>query len=338
MGLATSNIADGDEGYITSFGYVRGIKTNYSTWAEGDVLYLSTTTAGALTNVQPSAPHHSDIVGYVGIIGGAGIGSILVKIERHQTLEELSDVDSTPLATTGQIPVWNNTSGYFDFTGNILGPQDFKATTNDGSTYAVVARDSDNNVIEYIDSDGFHQVRYRDEYPSGRWQTPTGASAPDTVSVTIAGFVTDCWAFDGGTTEEVTSNNFEGAHDVPWHLINNGTLPLEVHVHWCQSTNGAGDVKWFIPMVLLRKDAAPVALTTAEITGTAVSNQQYYMRISGATVTPPVGGFILGDIIQFNVRRTPTATGDTYNADALFLQCALHVPSDGNGSRQQYIR
>lgn len=43
--------------YITSFGYVRGLDTRGTaygeTWAEGDILYVSQTTAGRLTNIMP---------------------------------------------------------------------------------------------------------------------------------------------------------------------------------------------------------------------------------------------------------------------------------------------
>jgi len=93
MGMTTHDIVGPGDGFITTMGYVRGIKTNYSgsgywgtTWLTGDLLYVSTTDAGELTNVEPAAPHHSDIVGSVGIIGGAGTGSILIAIERHKTL------------------------------------------------------------------------------------------------------------------------------------------------------------------------------------------------------------------------------------------------------------
>lgn len=118
-GVVTENIIDNAEGFITTFGYVRKIKTDYATWAENDTLWVSKTTAGALTNVEPTAPNHADIVGSVGVVH-ATQGSILVKIERHKTLSELSDVDGTPLTVTGQIPVWDNTRGLFDFTSNIL--------------------------------------------------------------------------------------------------------------------------------------------------------------------------------------------------------------------------
>jgi hypothetical protein len=125
-GLTTGDIDDNAEGFITTFGYVRQIKTNYSgagawgtTWNEGDALYVSKTVAGQLTNIEPSAPHHSDVVGEVGVLGGAGIGSIFVRIDRHQNLEHLSDINGTSLSADGQFPVWNNTAGYFDFDFNI---------------------------------------------------------------------------------------------------------------------------------------------------------------------------------------------------------------------------
>lgn len=118
MGVVTQDIADNAEGFVTTFGYVRKIKTDYSTWAEGDSLWVSKTTAGSLTNVEPTAPHHADIVGTVGIVH-ATQGSILVDVHRHTTLESLSDINGTALATTGQIPVWDNTNKYFDFNFNI---------------------------------------------------------------------------------------------------------------------------------------------------------------------------------------------------------------------------
>ena len=127
IGLTTQDINSPDDGFVTTFGYVRQIKTNYSgagdwgtTWSEGDKLYVSKTVAGQLTNVEPSAPHHSDIVGMVEIVGAAGIGSILVNPQIHKTLEELTDVDGTALTTTGQIPVWNETLKYFDFNFNFF--------------------------------------------------------------------------------------------------------------------------------------------------------------------------------------------------------------------------
>jgi hypothetical protein len=126
IGITTQDIASPAYGYVTTFGYVRGIKTDYTgdgdwgtTWNMGDKLYVSKTIAGQLTNVEPTTPHHSDIVATVGVIS-ATQGSILVVNEKHYALEELTDVNGTALSTTGQFPMWNNTAGYFDFNKNFL--------------------------------------------------------------------------------------------------------------------------------------------------------------------------------------------------------------------------
>jgi len=123
VGMATTDIAHNSDGFITTMGYVRQIDTRGvdegETWADGDVLWTSKTLAGHATNVEPSAPHHSDKIGYVGVAGNVGIGSILLDIDMHLSLEELSDVNGTALTTTGQFPVWNQTAGYFDFNHNI---------------------------------------------------------------------------------------------------------------------------------------------------------------------------------------------------------------------------
>lgn len=141
FGVATEDIADNSDGYVTTFGYVRQIKTNYSgtgdwgsTWQESDNLYVSKTVSGQLTNVEPDPPHHSDVVGQVGVVGSAGVGSIFINIRHHTAIEELSDVNGTPLTTNGQLMVWNNSSGYFDFDYNI---NDY-ATTGDLSSYATI--------------------------------------------------------------------------------------------------------------------------------------------------------------------------------------------------------
>lgn len=125
LGVATQDIESPGFGFVTTVGYVRAIKTNYTgagiwgtTWATGDLLYVSKTDAGVLTNVEPAVPHCSDIVGTVGIVH-ATLGSILITNEKHYTLERLSDVNGIPLDTDGQFPVWHNTEGYFDFDRNI---------------------------------------------------------------------------------------------------------------------------------------------------------------------------------------------------------------------------
>lgn len=51
LGIATEDIAPGADGFVTSFGKVRTLNT--SMWNEGDILYVSNSVAGALTNIEP---------------------------------------------------------------------------------------------------------------------------------------------------------------------------------------------------------------------------------------------------------------------------------------------
>lgn len=133
IGITTQDIASPADGFVTTFGYVRQIKTNYAGWTEGDKLYVSKTTAGELTNVEPTAPHHSDVVATVEIVGNTGIGSILVNINQHKTLDELSDVDGGAPDATGDLLTYNATSGTWE--RNAYNITDYLTSSTAGTTY-----------------------------------------------------------------------------------------------------------------------------------------------------------------------------------------------------------
>ena len=58
LGVVTETIANGADGFVTTFGKVRGINTSGSqygeTWLDGDVLYVKDSGSGALTKVVPT--------------------------------------------------------------------------------------------------------------------------------------------------------------------------------------------------------------------------------------------------------------------------------------------
>jgi hypothetical protein len=213
-----------------------------------------------------------------------------------------------------------------------------KGRTNDGSTNAAEFYDSDNNLVEYIDTEGFYQVRYRDEYVSGRWTSAAAAAAPDEVNVTIGGIATRSYAFDGNNTEESMSNHFEMPHDLAYDLVNAGTLKLEVHTHFRPSTNNDGDVKWFFDWCYTPVFGAPIPMTGVSYIYAVEANTLHYQLLVGVELPVPAGGYGVGGVITFNTRRNPQDGEDTYPDDALFIKTALHVPIDGNGSRQRYIK
>jgi hypothetical protein len=103
IGLVTENILNNQEGFITTSGLVRGINTTGSlqseTWLDGDIVYLSPTTAGNITNIKPIAPNHLIIIGYV-VSAHITQGTIFVKVDNGYELDELHNVkiDSGTLA------------------------------------------------------------------------------------------------------------------------------------------------------------------------------------------------------------------------------------------------
>lgn len=111
IGLVTETILNNQEGFVTISGLVNKINTTGSlqgeTWVDGDILYLSPTTAGSITNVKPSAPDHMVIIGYV-VYSHAVNGKIFVKVNNGYELDELHNVKITG-ATAGQVLTYTGT-------------------------------------------------------------------------------------------------------------------------------------------------------------------------------------------------------------------------------------
>lgn len=135
LGIVTENINDNQEGFITNSGLVRGINTTGTlqgeTWVDGDVLYLSPTTPGALTTVKPQAPNHTVIMGYVVYVHN-NQGKIFVKVDNGYEIDELHNVRITTASlAAGQLlvrsgsnatGVWINTNqltGSYSITGSL---------------------------------------------------------------------------------------------------------------------------------------------------------------------------------------------------------------------------
>jgi len=149
VGVATQNISNGSFGYVTWFGKINGVYTktpnnnDAQDWVAGDILYFNFST-GQLTKTQPQAPTRSIIVASVVKVqsGGSENGIILVRPTFGTKLTDLDDVDGTPLTTTGQLLVWDNTRQVFDFTENITNYQKILRTiTNKTTSYTLLATD-----------------------------------------------------------------------------------------------------------------------------------------------------------------------------------------------------
>lgn len=111
VGVATMDIPNGTEGYVTTYGYVRDLDT--SAWSAGDILYASPDTAGELTNVKPTVPDITVPVAAV-VTSHATQGIIIVRPTHTLPLfyGAFSDTNSQNIsvANTPQAVTFNTTN------------------------------------------------------------------------------------------------------------------------------------------------------------------------------------------------------------------------------------
>lgn len=156
IGVVTEDINNNQEGFVTSSGLVRNINTTGTlqseTWADGDVLYLSPTVAGGLTNVEPTA--HPVKIGFV-VYAHANNGKILVKIaESLDELGELHDVDGAAPDATGDLLTYNTSNSKWE--RNAYNITDYELLANKDTTTTLGTSDtkypSQKAVKTYVDT------------------------------------------------------------------------------------------------------------------------------------------------------------------------------------------
>lgn len=178
MGVATSDILDGQDGYVTHFGLVRGIDstgTPYGeTWSDGDVLWANPNIPGGLTNQEPSPGGNTSIKVVVALVIDADVnGAIFVRVSNGFKLHELHDVeyDESQL-TDDSILRWSTTGQYWTYSTNsfenLSDTNIISATTNDTLRYDGI--DWVNNSFVTADSAGTFSINGTFVYVDGNQQ------------------------------------------------------------------------------------------------------------------------------------------------------------------------
>lgn len=106
LGVVTETIASGADGFVTTFGKVRGIQTdgaNYGeSWVDGDTLYVKDSDNGALTNVIPTDTQVKLPVAFVVNAHGSN-GVLFVRVnsidENHSKVELAAKADKVSVYT-----------------------------------------------------------------------------------------------------------------------------------------------------------------------------------------------------------------------------------------------
>ena len=120
LGLATENISNGVNGYVTHFGYTRGLDTRGTAassiavgdenWSVGDILYAHPTAAGKLTNVKPK--HEISVAIIINRHQSSGV--VFVRPTSFGHLFDNHDVDiNTGSLSTGDLLIYDSGSDYW---------------------------------------------------------------------------------------------------------------------------------------------------------------------------------------------------------------------------------
>lgn len=275
LGVCSQAIGDNSSGVIITQGVLRGIDTN--AFNEGDTLWLSPTTAGAMTNSRPIAPLHGVRIGYVIKKAGVADGIIFVDVLNGFELEELHDVAITAvqnndiIAYNASTTVWRNRQLFDSTTPAALAAS---ATAGVSVTAARVdhvhARPTFDELT--IASATFGDILYRDSVSwarlpagtSGNFLRTQGAGAAPTWSNTftdpaiIGTILEDIYTISDGAAFEVDpgngsiqlitlgasrtpkATNFAAGESVTL-MVNDGTAYT---LTWTDSTWGTGGVVW----------------------------------------------------------------------------------------------
>jgi nitrogen fixation protein len=155
LGVVTETIAINQEGFIITVGQIEDINTTGSlqgeTWADGDVLYLSPTTAGRMTNIKPNGSNgHIVVIGYVEY-AHVNNGKIYIKIMNGWELDELHNVFiDTPLNNQGLVyetstDLWKNKTIDKTFVGlgNVDNTSDANKPVSTAQSTAINAKVAD---------------------------------------------------------------------------------------------------------------------------------------------------------------------------------------------------
>lgn len=116
FGVMTESATGGNKAFCTTFGMVHNLDTSALT--EGAMVWLSATTAGAMTTTRPTAPNHAVQIGFC-IRSHATQGVIFVTVQNGYELGELHNVAITSPAA-GNVLAYNSGTGAWVNTPGVL--------------------------------------------------------------------------------------------------------------------------------------------------------------------------------------------------------------------------
>lgn len=298
LGVTTEDIDNNSNGYVTTFGLVRGLDTN--AFNAGDVIYLSNT-AGEFTNVAPTIPSKIIQIGHV-LVKSPSDGVILVNVIETSDRTTFDDV-------------------YVD---------NLYVATGTQTGYGVVI----STPVKFVgDGEYWDDVRFPLSSASGATVKPPSLKQ----FRRDAGATTDgiyLYAFEN---EAVAGNEEElfGTIQMP-HSWKMGSA-IEPHLHFSvTASSGTGnDTVVFGLEYSCGAIAGTFPTTTIVKSTTTVTAPFGHAYADFPMISVPSG---LSSICGFRIYRNSSSVQDNFTGDVYALEVDFHVLRNSLGSRQELIK
>lgn len=219
LGIMTHDLPDtGEKGYCTTWGFVRDLDT--SAFSQGDVLYVSTTVAGELTNVKPTAPNNVIPIAAVVKVGTTdGVIFVRPTIEQQSYYGQFSKTtDTSPAAINTAYPI--EMTGLDIGNGVVLGTPPSRVVVPQSGLYIISANlqltsgsATDKNVWFWVRKNGTDVANSARLVTVSVNNAYTVVSLREQVSLNANEYIELCWAADSTnvTLDAVASTAFAPA-------------------------------------------------------------------------------------------------------------------------------
>lgn len=332
IAMVTGDIASNNTGYATHIGLVRDVDT--SAFAEGDVLYLSSTSAGGFVNTVPASPSHAVKIGYV--VTSGVTGTILVAIDTGTDIDELHDTCLTSPVTDNVI-TYSSSSGcwYNSDTLNLSILASSSATIKE--LYASSAIFGNSTSYTRFESDGTMEMTgdartFRDEVGDITKLKIKGVGITEDSTDAVVNFSTNA------NLADYLYTNVQLNHD------RDATADIYPHIHWFQkednSVNWLIQYRWHVNCSTIETSWTDVPMNNLA----CVYSTGTLLQISFTTPISVPSGSTLSDILQIRVIRdvangsTQFASTDNYSLPASALSFDVHIETNTLGSRTEYTK
>jgi len=190
LGMMSADLANNSNGYVTVIGLITNIDT--SAYTDGEQLYLSSTTAGALTATKPYAPNH---LVYVAVVEHSHPtqGKLFVKVQNGYEMDELHNV-SAQTPSNGNTLIWNASTSLWEAHGLTAGSG---VSVTNGAGSITVANTAPDQTVVMNSGTG---ISVTGTYPNFTVTNTSPSSGGTVTSVTATSPV----ASTGGTTPVIS--------------------------------------------------------------------------------------------------------------------------------------